>query len=132
MGYGLRHRESGLVMGHHTKIVIEETLHHGETHMVRRVEVWKITPLTVKGILLSCIYPMDVEDHKVAHMMKQLEAMGCSSMGWADYRIVSDPDRTKPVFKHWNEVLFPPVIRTDAVKAARRELGLDPDGGGQE
>ena len=112
---------------------LEETVRHGDMLHRREVEVWRLTDLTLKGVLMSSIYPSDdIAPEHLKRMMDQLKVIGCTYLGWADFRVIYDPQRDPLPFAHWSEVLYPEGERTDAVRAARVALGYDPEGRGTE
>jgi hypothetical protein len=70
-------------------IKIQESIHHGDYRHKRVIEVYALTPLTVKGILMSSAYP-DVEPSPeyLNNILTNLKEQGAAQHGWADFEIV--------------------------------------------
>lgn len=72
---------------------IQETIHHGNYHNTRVVEISSVSnDQLIKVISTSPYATGEIAGGTIARMINDLRSTGSTYLGWADYRIVTNPE----------------------------------------
>lgn len=69
-------------------VKIREVIHHGDYRHTRVMEVYKLTPLTVRGVLMSSAYCYELSiERRLAEIVSELSTTGIAHVGWSTFTI---------------------------------------------